>query len=118
MNWGGSKSSLFSIFNGTRQRSILSPALFALYVDKMAGELRALGIGCQVAGVYMGAFGFCDYLPLLALTRDGVQIMLEVCQRFAAKNNLQFSTDSNPIKSKEIYKTSPFGTGWQISFMG
>jgi hypothetical protein len=100
VNWGGSKSSLFSIVNGTRQGSILSPALFALYVDELLVELRALGIGCQVAGVYMGAFGFCDDLLLLAPTRDGMQIMLEVCQRFAAKNNLQFSTDPNPSKSK------------------
>ena len=100
VNWGGSKSSLFSIVNGTRQRSIIYPALFALYVKELLVELMALGIGCQVAGVYMGAFGFCDYLLLLALTRDVIQIMLEVCTQFAAKNNLQFSTVPNPIKSK------------------
>ena len=63
-------------------------------------ELRNLGIGCKVAGVYMGAVGFCDDLLLMAPTRDGMQAMLNTCQRFAARFNLQFSTDPNPVKSK------------------
>ena len=48
----------------------------------------------------MGAVGFCDDLLLMAPTRDGMQIMLNTCQRFASKYNLQFSTDPNPSKSK------------------
>ena len=63
-------------------------------------ELRKLGLGCQVAGVYMGAVGFCDDLLLMAPTRDGMQVMLDTCQRFASRYNLQFSTDPNPEKSK------------------
>ena len=60
VKWGGSRSSIFSIVNGTRQGSILSPGLFALYVDELLVELRRLGVGCMVAGVFMGAMGFCD----------------------------------------------------------
>ena len=56
-------------------------------------ELRKLGVGCKVAGVYMGALGFCDDLVLLAPTRDAMQLMLDTCQRFATRFNLQFSTD-------------------------
>ena len=100
VRWGGSRSCTFSIVNGTRRGSILSPALFALYVDELLVELRALGIGCKVADVYMGAVGFCDDLLLLAPTRDGMQIMLDICQRFAKRFNLKFSTDPNPAKSK------------------
>ena len=48
----------------------------------------------------MGAVGFCDDLLLLAPTRDGMQVMLDTCQRFAAKHNLRFSTDPDPEKSK------------------
>ena len=69
-------------------------------MDDLLVELRRLGIGCKVAGVYMGAVGFCDDLLLMAPTRDGMQVMLDTCQRFALKYNLMFSTDPNPEKSK------------------
>ena len=55
VRWGGSHSSRFPLVNGTRQGSILSPSLFAVYVDGLLVQLRELGIGCKVAGVYMGA---------------------------------------------------------------
>ena len=48
----------------------------------------------------MGAVGFCDDILLLAPTRDGMQVVLDTCQRFATKFNLMFSTDPNPEKSK------------------
>ena len=87
VKWGSARSDVFSIVNGTRQGSILSPTLFALYVDELLVELRALGIGCHVAGVYMGAVGFCDDLLLIAPTRDGMQVMIKTCKRFAKHNN-------------------------------
>ena len=41
VKWGGARSSMFPIVNGTRQGSILSPALFAIYVDDLLQELRS-----------------------------------------------------------------------------
>ena len=37
---------------------------------------------------------------ILAPTRDSMELMLATCERFAQRNNLQFSTDPNPSKSK------------------
>ena len=80
--------------------SILSPALFAVYVDDLLQELRSLGVGCYIANLFCGAVGFCDDILLIAPTRDGMQLMLDTCEDFASRNNLQFSTDPNPTKSK------------------
>ena len=66
VKWGGARSSIFSIVNGTRQGSILSPALFAVYVDDLIQELRDLDLGCHVAGLFYGVVGFCDDILLLA----------------------------------------------------
>ena len=100
VRWGSVKSDLFCLTTGTRQGSILSPALFLVYMDPLLQELRALGVGCHVAGVYMGAVGFCDDLVLVSPTRDAMQRMLDTCEAFAVRNNLLFSTDPNPCKSK------------------
>ena len=37
---------------------------------------------------------------LLTPTRDGMQVMLNICQRFASRYNIKFSTDPSPNKSK------------------
>ena len=89
----------------TRKRIVsvapsISPALFAIYMDELLVELRGLGVGCYVADLFMGAFGYCDDIILLSPTRHGMQLMLECCERFATRNNLLFSTDPDPKKSK------------------
>ena len=40
MKCGSGRSSIFTIVNGTRQGSILCPALFALYVDELLDWLQ------------------------------------------------------------------------------
>ena len=86
--------------NGTRQGSVLSPGLFAIYMNELLIELRGLGVGCFVADMFMGAVGYCDDILLLAPTRRAMEIMLKCCENFALRNNLLFSTDPDPEKSK------------------
>ena len=100
VRWGGAKSSCFGITNGTRQGSVLSPAFFAVYIDDLLHQLRQLGVGCHIGEKFFGAAGFADDVVLLAPSRGAMEIMLETCERFAAENNLKFSTDPDPVKSK------------------
>ena len=76
---GGTSSSSFSITNGTRQGSVLSPTLFSVYLDGLLKELRNQGLGCHVAGVWMGAAGYADDLALLAPSRETMKKMLKIC---------------------------------------
>ena len=96
----GKKSSSFRITNGTRQGSVLSPALFSVYLDDLIQKLRNLGLGCHVGGWWMGACGYADDLILLAPLRSVLQEMVKVCQEYGEEHNLVFSTDPNPTKSK------------------
>ena len=96
----GLTSEGFSIANGTRQGSVLSPLLFSIYLDGLLTRLRKKGLGCHIGGVWYGACGYADDLILLAPTRDILQMMLQICEDYAHEHNLVFSTDPVPAKSK------------------
>ena len=52
VKWGKVRSRTFGIVNGTRQGSVLSPALFSVYMDDLIVKLRKAGVGCHLGGVY------------------------------------------------------------------
>ena len=96
----GKQSSSFTIKNGTRQGSVLSPVIFSLYLDDLLRELRRLQLGCNIGGCWYGACGYADDLIILAPNREVLQRMLDVCAAYAADHNLVFSTDPVPARSK------------------
>ena len=100
VRWGKARSDIFPIRNGTRQGSIASPVLWAVYCDQLIKELRHLGLGAHVTGLFMGVAAYADDLVLIAPTRHAMQLMLELCENYAALYNIKFSTDINPNKSK------------------
>ena len=83
IRWNSVESFSFKVRNGVRQGAILSPSLFCVYLDTLFGQLRDAGIGCHLAGTYLGAYGYADDVTLLAPTREGLQIMLNICEKFA-----------------------------------
>ena len=97
---GKSVSSVFTISNGTRQGSMASPALWSVYLDHLITELRQLGVGCHVGGLYMGVVVYADDILLMAPTRGAMQMMLDKCEEYATEHNIMFSTDPDPSKSK------------------
>ena len=51
VRWGSCLSDVFHVSNGVRQGSVLSPVLFAVYLDGLLAELSGSGVGC-----YWGSF--------------------------------------------------------------
>ena len=96
----GRKSPTFTLTNGTRQGSVLSPALWCVYIDDLLKELRSLKLGCYVGGVWMGACAYADDLLCLAPNRTVLQQMVTVCEEYGSTHNMVFSTDPVPAKSK------------------
>ena len=41
--------------NGVKQDGVLSPILFAVYVDSLLGILGQSGMGCHIGGHFVGA---------------------------------------------------------------
>jgi hypothetical protein len=105
--WGSQNSEPFKMTNSTRQGSVLSPTIWAIYVEELIQELRKQGHGCTIAGVFVGVVVFADDVALLAPNRTAMSKMLKACADFASKNNVVFSTDPNPVlsKTKCLYMT-------------
>ena len=62
--------------------------------------LRVSGIGCSIGGIYAGIIVYADDIFLLSASRAGLQSMVDICEQFAGKHNLKFSTNPNVEKSK------------------
>ena len=86
--------------NGVRQGAVSSPVFFCVYIDGIITLLRNSGLGCKIDLSYYGVLGYADYLLLLSASCTGLQAMVKICEKFAKKMNLKFSTNSNPDKSK------------------
>ena len=50
--------------------------------------------------MFVGVIGYADDLILLAPSREAAKKMIETCEKFALENNISFSIDKNPEKSK------------------
>ena len=66
----------------------------------MIKELRHLGVGANVAGIFMGIACYADDVVLIAPCRQAMQLMLNTVENFAERYNISFSTDPDPAKSK------------------
>jgi len=98
--WNGKYSERFGVTNGVRQGAVTSCILFCVYLDILIKKLRFSGIGCHVAGKFMGIFVYADDIFLISPSRSGLQAMLSECEEYAEKFNFTFSTNIDPVKSK------------------
>ena len=60
VQWGSCLSRGFSVSNGVRQGGVLSPYLFAVYLDGLLEELSNSGVGCYWGFSFVGALAYAD----------------------------------------------------------
>ena len=100
VRWNSVTSKQFDIGNGVKQGAIISAVLYCVYTNGLFDELRRMRVGCCIGRDFVGALGYADDLFLLSPSLDGLQDMLKVCEQYAKKHNLAFSTNENSNKSK------------------
>ena len=60
---------------------MLSPILFADYVDSLQCALCKSGCGCYCHNIFAGVLYYTD-LKIFAPSADGLRKLLEVCEEF------------------------------------
>ena len=92
VKWNRYVSDGFGMSNGIRQGSKLSPHLFNVYIDELNIILCKSKVGCHIAGTPANNFGYADDLALVAPSAKALNTLLYLCDEFAMKNDIIYST--------------------------
>ena len=93
VSWNGVHSDTFPVSRGVRQGGVISPILFALYIDDLLYELEQSGVGCFWDDLFVGALTYANDLTLLAPSPAALRRLLYICEQFGATNMLRFNPD-------------------------
>ena len=66
IKWGKISSAYFNVSNGVRQGGVLSPKLFAIYVDNLSQDLAMCKFGCYIDDQCINHVMYADDICLLA----------------------------------------------------
>ena len=70
---------------------MLSPVLFSIYLDQLIAQLRHLGMGCYMNGLFTGVFIYADDITLLAPSTASMVLILEKCESLALTHDILFN---------------------------
>jgi len=105
VRWGNAISFVYTISAGDRQGGLLSPLLFAVYMDVLINRLRNAGIGCKLAQQFVGCVLYADDILLLAHSLNAVRQMLRICEEFATEFDMKFNSSKSVVtRIGERYK--------------
>jgi hypothetical protein len=95
VKWTGTTSTSFTIQNGVRQGGVLSPYLFAFYINDLLSTLAKTSAGCYFGPNFVGAIIYADDIVLLSPSIKGLRTLLNTTYAYASSHKLKF----NPTKS-------------------
>ena len=80
VKWGKMFSNFYQLNCGIRQGGVLSPYLFAVYIDSVIDRVRKSRVGCEINLANIGILMYADDILLLAPTVTALQTMLNICE--------------------------------------
>ena len=91
VKWGTNYSSPFTVTNGVRQGGVLSPYLFAIYLDELSIQLGSARVGCTVRNMVVNHLMFADDVCVFSTSISGLQCLLNICCDYAAEHEITFN---------------------------
>ena len=96
VRWASALSNPFSVINGVRQGSILSPMLFAVYVDELSTKLQSAYAGCCLVNTVVNHLFYADDLVLICPSAKALQKLVSICEHYGDEHDIIF----HPIKTE------------------
>ena len=97
VRWNNVFSPAFQLHAGVRQGGVLSPMLFAVYIDDIISELSIRGLGFSLHGCFIGCLLYADDMLLISHSYSMLQIMLDVCCTVMYSLDLKFNVKKSVL---------------------
>ena len=92
--YNGCVSEEFSLSQGVRQGSVLSPHLYNIYTEELLKDIEVNSkSGTSLYGHYTGITMYADDIILRSTTLNGLQKLVDKCIEISKKNCISFNSD-------------------------
>ena len=78
-----------------QQGGILSPYLFAVYIDQLSKDLNRVPACCYIGNTFVNLIIYADDICCFSPSIAGLQNLLAVCDSFSYKNGIVFNSNKS-----------------------
>ena len=112
VKWDELTFDTFSVCNGIKQRGILSPKSFNIYVGVLSHQLNKAMVGCCVNDKFINHLYYADGLVPLSPSAHGMQKLLTECEKHASEYGMKFNENKSVMLNLKGYefKAKPSAT--------